>query len=328
MVRHNVWEEPEPKGYRRNHRGDLVRECNVTPTDRDMDATVRHIHFFGRALSAQMWRFREHSRDDIADLADRIITQYGGKPGGRKGNITLTSFDGRLRVQLAIAEEIEVGPEVVAAQALVEECVAEWSERANLKLRALVEQAFKPTAEGRIPATQLLRLRRVVIDDERWNSAKAAISEALRPVGKAEYVRLYHRASPEQPWKQLSLHLATVRKPDQVESSSPEGQLLARVRSAVSEARAAGLAQGVIRHTVNEACRLRERHPEKSELVNPKKKGGEDNERTTTRGEPSSPGAGEPSSPGAGEPSSPGAGEPSSPGAGEPSSPGAGEPST
>ena len=244
-----------PKGYWVDAKGNFIRAENVSDTDRDTDAIVRKVHAFGGALSEQMWRFREHTQSDVMGLVERVVERYGGRLGGRKGNVQITSFDGRLKVQLAQAERIGVGPELAAAQALVEECVEEWSARGNLKLRALVDAAFRADSTGALSVAQLLRLRRVRIDDARWRRAQDAISDALRPMGKAEYVRLYRRDRASDPWRPVALNLATVRRPERGAETDALSNLVRRVRGAVEEARHCGLAEGEIMEALREAKR-------------------------------------------------------------------------
>ena len=254
------WDQPPPQGYWRNARGDLIREANVSAVDRDMDATTRHIHAFGGALSAEMFRFRVHTMDDIFALIERVAERYHAKLGGRRGNVQITSFDGRLRVNLSQADVIDVGPEIHAAQAIVEECIDEWSARGSLKLRALVEQAFKPDATGRLSVTHLLRLRRITIDDDKWRSVQVAIGDALRPVGRAEYIRLYRRDDPSRPWEQVPLHLATVRPPAPGDDDAA-AQLARRIQSAVEQAARSGMAPGTIWDVVRGAIARRRPGP-------------------------------------------------------------------
>ena len=249
------WTTPAPKGYWRDARGNLVHERNITPVDRDMDATVRRIHGFGTPLSEQMWRFRDYTMTDIAEFAGRVVEHYGGRLRGRKGNLQLTTFDGCARVNLAQAERVAVGPEITAAQALIEQCVETWSERSNLKLRALVDQAFVAGPDGTVSVTNLLRLRRIQIDDEHWERAQDAIADALRPAGKAEYIRLYRRDHPGQEWAQVPLHLATVTRPCEPVARGAPDILKRRVRSAIDEARGAGMAEGAIMEVLREAKR-------------------------------------------------------------------------
>lgn len=249
------WEAPVPAGYWRDAKGNLVHERNVRAVDRDMDDVVRRIHGFGEPLSEQMWRFRRHTTVDIMEFLGRTAERYGAKLGGRKGNVSLTTFDGRLRVQLAQADRVEVGPEIEAARALVEECISRWGKGSDRNLRALVDQAFVAGADGTLSATALLRLRRVEIDDDEWRRAQDAIADALRPVGRAEYIRLYRRGTPDEGWDQVPLHLATVKRPAEPALRTAPEVLERRVRSAVDEARAGGMKEGAIMEVLRQAKR-------------------------------------------------------------------------
>ena len=256
------WDAPVPKGYWRDAKGNLVHERNVKPVDQDMDEVVRRIHGFGAPLSEQMWRFRDYTMSDIAEFSARVVERYGGRLRGRKGNLQLTTFDGCLRVNLTHADRVAVGPEIVAAQALVEQCVEQWAERSNLKLRALVDQAFVAGTDGSVSVTNLLRLRRVEIEDELWHRAQDAIADALRPAGKAEYIRLYRRDHPGQEWTPVPLHLATVTRPAEPALRTAPEILARRVRSAIDEARAAGMREGAIMEMLREAKRRAVQHRE------------------------------------------------------------------
>ena len=250
------FDAPVPSGYWRNGRGDLVHESNVTETDRDMDATVAKVHGFGEDLSAQMWRFRAYTMDDVAGFVARLLERTGAKGRASKGNLTLTSFDGRRRVTLSIAAHVSIGPEILAAQALMDECLERWTRGSGREVKALVEQAFTPNAEGQLSVSALLRLRRIAIDDPQWRAMQHAIADAMRPSGTAEYVRLYHRDHPGEKWRQVSLHLATVSPPPaESDETTPEARLERRVRSAVDEARRAGLREGAIMELLRDAKR-------------------------------------------------------------------------
>ena len=61
-------------------------------------------------------------------------------------------------------------------------------------------------------------------------------------------MRLYRRATPDDAWKQIPLHLATVRSVE--EASAPSDQLALRVRSAVAEALRGGMTRSDIRSAV------------------------------------------------------------------------------
>lgn len=248
--------EPPPRGYWRNARGDLVHTANITDNDLDADETVDKIHGFGQDLAAQMWRFRAYTMDDVAGYVARLLERAGANGRATRGNLTLTSFDGRRKVTLSIAEYVSIGPEIVAAQALMDECLERWTRGSAREVKALIEQAFTPNAEGQLAVSALLRLRRIAIDDPQWRAMQHAIADAMRPGGTAEYIRLYLRDHPAEPWRRVSLHLANVSPPPaESGQTTPEARLERRARSAIDEARRAGLSEGAIRETLLAAKR-------------------------------------------------------------------------
>ena len=253
------FDDTPPKGYWRNARGDLVHEANVTANDRDADETVRKIHGFGEDLSAQMWRFRAYTLDDVAGYVARLLERAGARGRATRGNLSIMSFDGRRKVTLSIGEYVAIGPEIVAAQALMDECLERWTKGSGREVKALIEQAFTPNAEGKLSVSELLRLRRIAIDDPQWRAMQHAIADAMRPAGTAEYVRLYRRDHPKDPWQRVSLHLANVTAPPaETAETTPEARLERRALSAIEEARRAGMSEGAIRETLL-AAKRRER---------------------------------------------------------------------
>ena len=255
------WTAPPPRGYVRDAKGNLVHESNIRPRDRDTDAVIAKIHLFGADLSAQIWRYRVHTMDDVFALAERVANDYGASLGGRGGNITLTSIDGCRRVTIAKAEYIDVGPEIVAAQALLDECLADWTKGASRQLQALLKQAFEPAADGRLSVTKLMALRRIRIDDDRWPRFQDAIADAMRPTGRAQYIRLHRRPTPAHKWVPVPLTIAAAERPPVAgpDPDTPESMLRASVFRQCTAARGAGVPQARVREIVAEACRVR--HP-------------------------------------------------------------------
>ncbi|WP_246135527.1 DUF3164 family protein [Pararhodospirillum oryzae] len=197
-----------PDGYLRDAKGRLVPEHLVKPLDLLMDQAVRALIGHAETLSGQIARFRGHSFDDVASLLALAADQYGARIGGAKGNITLTSYDGCFKVQVAVADRLTFGPELQIAKALIDECIVDWSEGARAEIRALVEHAFRPDKEGQVSRDAVLALRRVEIDDERWRRAMDAITDSIRVVGSKSYIRFYRRADPQAPWQAITVDLA------------------------------------------------------------------------------------------------------------------------
>ncbi len=93
--------EANGRYYMADPKGALVPLETVKTTDLLMDEQVRKIMVFARDLNAQIARFKDHTLGDVADLLAVFDQEHQVKLGGIKGNVTLTSFDSTLKVQLA-----------------------------------------------------------------------------------------------------------------------------------------------------------------------------------------------------------------------------------
>lgn len=196
------------KTYMADTGGRLVPQELVKPEHLLEDQTVRKIVAFAEDLNAQITRFRGHTFEDVVTFVELLQAQYGGSRGGAKGNITLTSYDGCLKVVVQVQDLLTFGPELQVAKGLVDECITAWAEDARPEIRALVEHAFQVDKEGRINRAALFQLRRLDIDDERWQRAMEALSDAIRVIGSKEYVRFYKRPEPKAKWQPVTIDLA------------------------------------------------------------------------------------------------------------------------
>jgi hypothetical protein len=197
------------KSYMTDARGSLVPVETVKTTDKLMDELVRKIMGYAEPLAAEIGRFKAHTFDDVDSFVSLLAQEYGTSIGGTKGNITLTRYDGLAKVQVAVADLVEFGPELQVAKTLVDECLSEWSADSGPELRAIVQRAFNVDKAGKINRAELLSLTRLDIDDERWKRAMQAIRDAQRTIGSQRYVRIYERPSTAAPWRMVSLDLAT-----------------------------------------------------------------------------------------------------------------------
>lgn len=198
-----------PAGYMADAKGRLVPEVMVKQTDKLEDQLVAKMLNYADDLSAQISRFKAHCFDDVGAFLALLAEEYGAKKGGAKGNITFTSFDGRAKVQIAVAESLTFGPELQIAKSLIDECIAEWSEGVNANIRALVDHAFKVDKEGQVSRDSIFALRRIDIDDERWRSAMKAIGDSIRVEGSKTYVRFYRRPNAESRFEAVTIDLAS-----------------------------------------------------------------------------------------------------------------------
>lgn len=118
------------------------------------------------------------------------------------------TVDGLYKVQVAVQDHIDFGPELQIAKTLVDECLNEWASDTGPELRAIVTDAFKTDKEGQINRAQIFVLLRREIDDPRWQRGMQAIRDAIRVVGSKIYVRSYRRESVDAAWQAITVDLA------------------------------------------------------------------------------------------------------------------------
>lgn len=199
----------EQAGYRKNAQGYLVPEDLIKPVDKLRDDVVLKIIENARVVRQQMAAFKIEAMAEVADFVDLSASEYGVEYGGAKGNVLLTSFDGRYQVRRAIGDHRVFDERIQAAKKLIDECVIEWSDGASSNLRALVEHAFRVNKQGRIDVNQVLSLRQLDIDDPRWNKAMEAIADSIQVTGTSQYLRIYERQQNGK-YQQISLDISGV----------------------------------------------------------------------------------------------------------------------
>ncbi|WP_082474652.1 DUF3164 family protein [Sphingomonas sp. Leaf343] len=153
--------------YLRDAKGSLVPIAAVKPMDLLIDELVRTRLVKARALSAQIAAFKQESFDEVFQLQALLAQEYDATIGGKKGNITLPAYDGCEKVQLAVADQLDFGPELQVAKSLIDLCLREWSADSRVEIRALVDRVFAVDKEGQISSTGLFMLLRV----ESWRDS-------------------------------------------------------------------------------------------------------------------------------------------------------------
>ncbi len=199
-----------PEGFRRDAKGCLVPESMIKPIDRTRDELTKDLGVRAKQMSATLREFKTAVFNDINAFIDLSAEQYDVKLGGKKGNLTLYSFDGAIKVQVAIAEHMVFDERLQAAKHLIDECIIDWSQGSRDEIKVLVQSAFDTDKEGKINTGRVLGLRRLDIRDEKWQMAMKAISESLQVVGSKEYIRFYERIGSSDQYQPISLDIAAV----------------------------------------------------------------------------------------------------------------------
>lgn len=197
--------------YIHDAQGNLVPLANVKAVHLLEDEMVRKIVAYGEDLSAELARYSIHTDADIAAFDALLAQEYNVEPRETKGNRTFTSYDGLLRVQVAVAQRIKMGAALDDAKAVLDAMIRERGEGVDPFLITLIQRAFKTDQEGKVDVRAILALRRLEVDDPRWPDFCRAVDDAVQPDGSKRYIRLYRRPTVQDGWQMIPLDLAAVQ---------------------------------------------------------------------------------------------------------------------
>lgn len=209
MTQQNI-QQTIPAGYWENAKGNLVPESKVKPIDKLRDQLVKDLCGKAEVKSADTAKFKLGTMADVHAFIETSAEQYGVKAGGKKGNVTLMSFDGKQKVVLQMQDRITFGEQLQAAKTLIDQCVMRWSEGADDNIKVLVTDAFQVDKEGLINTGRVLGLLRLEIDDPDWKMAMKAIADSRQVADTKAYIRFYTRSDTSGDWKAISLDMAAV----------------------------------------------------------------------------------------------------------------------
>ncbi|MEM8109499.1 DUF3164 family protein [Morganella morganii subsp. sibonii] len=199
-----------PEGCWRNAKGgytpvDLIKEIDI-----ERDALVREIVMKSRELNQLLRNLKLSVFGDVEAFKELSAEKYGVELGGKKGNVTLYSFDGEHRVNVAISEQISFDERLQAAKTLIDECLTDWTQGARPEIHSIIDDAFAVDKQGKINTKRVLELRRLDITDERWLEAMKAIGDSIQIIGSRQYIRVYERVGDNGQYQPIALDIAGV----------------------------------------------------------------------------------------------------------------------
>lgn len=186
-------DKPVPEGYKRNAVGNLVPIERIKEIDLTRDEFVLGVIKKAVEISAKLAEFKTSLAGDIQAFLELSAEKYGVDMGGARGNLSLTSFDGKYKVMRCVADRLEFNEQLQAAKTLVDQCLRDWTHDSDSKVRALIEQAFQTDKKDKINTKRILALRQLKIEDETWQKAMEAIGDAVTIAATCTYYRAYER---------------------------------------------------------------------------------------------------------------------------------------
>lgn len=182
-----------PEGFMLNARGGLDPMAIVKDVDKLRDDMVHEIVNESIQKHKELQEMKKRFFSTIDAFVRLSAEKYNLNYGGKKGNMTFLSYDGMYKVVVSVNENIFFDERLQIAKELIDQCIQDWATDSRNEIKALIQDAFYVGKSGKLDKNRILGLRRLDIQDERWQKAMTAISDSIQIAGSREYIRIYER---------------------------------------------------------------------------------------------------------------------------------------
>ena len=182
-----------PEGFMLNARGGLDPVAIVKDVDKLRDDMVHEIVNESIQKHKELQEMKKRFFSTIDAFVRLSAEKYNLNYGGKKGNMTFLSYDGMYKVVVSVNENIFFDERLQIAKELINQCIQDWATDSRNEIKALIQDAFYVGKSGKLDKNRILGLRRLDIQDERWQKAMTAISDSIQIAGSREYIRIYER---------------------------------------------------------------------------------------------------------------------------------------
>jgi hypothetical protein len=194
--------------FKRNALGHFVPIQQIKDIDLLRDELVDKIIKDARNMQAQLKAFKGRTLSEINSFIDLSAAEYNTKLGGKKGNLSLTSYDGKFRVMIRNQDTQAFDERLQVAKQLIDELIHEWTQGSRSEIRALIEHAFQVDKEGNINKGRVLGLFKLKIDDPQWLKAMDAIRDSMQIASSKDYLVIQERVGSEDKYQRIPLDIA------------------------------------------------------------------------------------------------------------------------
>lgn len=129
-----------------------------------------------------------------------------------KGNITLDSFDGALRIERSMDDQIGFSEQLQMVKTIIDEWIAHRLQGVDESLAKVIGQAFNVDKKGRVNTAMIMRLLNLDIEDAKWKKAMKLLRESIQVTATRQYLRFSEKIETEtgETWRQVCLNFSSL----------------------------------------------------------------------------------------------------------------------
>ncbi len=149
--------------------------------------------------------FNEKIHKRVDGFMKETAKNYGTKYG-KRGNVTLMNEEQTLKIVRQRQNSITFDEKLQIAKELIDECITEWGKTADSKIIAILKAAFKVDKQGKIAQDKILGLKRLGIEDKKWQKAMQAIDDSLTVQSSKMFLRAYKKDK-NGAWQNITINI-------------------------------------------------------------------------------------------------------------------------
>lgn len=194
-----------------NKKGEKVHVDMIPHTDKLKTELVYDLVDRAQRGVNLLTRFKQGVVKSIDEYMQMMRERYHlDVSAGTKGNLTLQSFDGLKKVQIAVQQYIDFDEKLNLAKEKIDIYLKEITKDTDPAIQTLIMKAFEVDKKGNIDAKKILSLKSYKIEHPQWQEAMKLIDDAVEIVGSKSYIRFYTREGQADRWQAVSLDFAAV----------------------------------------------------------------------------------------------------------------------
>lgn len=188
-------------------RGKAVPEEYVPELDRERDAMVDRLFKKMLKLEEAIAKARIEALCEIDTYLAKLAKANKVKEKW-KGNISLDSFDGALRIQRSMDDQIGFNESLQIVKTQIDKWLRDRLEGVDDGLAKVVSQAFNVDKQGRVNSAMIMKLLHLDIKDAKWQKAMDILKESIVVKATRQYVSFAQKETSDagENWRKLVLN--------------------------------------------------------------------------------------------------------------------------